>query len=163
MSALTPAAGRRLWTLIADHRSTISFVNWWGPSVEPLLCLTAESKPVSGKVLRWMTRIIDIKNALALRGYPDDVSGELHLDVRDDVLPMNHGRFVLRVNEGRAEATSGGRGTLSMDIRGLAPLFTGFLPARTLKNLGFLNGDDASLRDATRLFAGSEPWMPEIF
>src|SRR5690606_25675081 len=106
MSALTPAAARRLWTLIADHRSTISTVNWCGPAVEPLLCLTAEGKHVPVKVLRWMTRIVNLKEALAARGYASDVSDELHLEVRDEILPENNGRFVLRVDDGRAEVAS---------------------------------------------------------
>ncbi|MGD9855985.1 MAG: enhanced intracellular survival protein Eis [Planctomycetaceae bacterium] len=163
MAALTPAAARRLWTLIADHRSTIPHVHWCGPCVEPLLCLTLESKHVSSKVLRWMTRIVDVNSALASRGYAEDASGELHLEVHDEILPANNGRFVLRVSEGRAEVTSGGQGNLALDIRSLPPLYTGFLPAHTLKFLGYLDGDERSLRQATQLFAGPEPWMPEIF
>lgn len=163
MAALTAAAARRLWTLISDHRSTIPRVHWCGPAVEPLLCLTSDCKNVPSRVLRWMTRIVDVRGALALRGYDEDVSGELHLEVRDDLLPGNNGRFVLQVQSGRAEVASGGHGRLSIDIRGLAPLFSSFLPAHALRSLGYLDGDERSLRQATRLFAGPEPWMPEIF
>ncbi|MBX3436466.1 MAG: GNAT family N-acetyltransferase [Planctomycetaceae bacterium] len=163
MAALTPAAARRLWTLIADHRSTIPYVSWCGPGVEPLLCLTHECKNVPVKVLRWMTRIVNVPAALAGRGYPEDVSDELHLSVRDELLPSNNGRFVLRVHEGRGETAAGGDGRVSLDVRGLAPLFTGFLPPHTLRTLGYLDGDDASLRQAARIFTGPEPWMPEIF
>ncbi len=163
MSALTPAAARRLWTLIADHRSTIGSVSWYGPCVEPLLCSTAEFQPSSISMLRWMTRIVDVKAALTSRRYPFEASGELHLEVHDDILPANNGHFVLRVHEGKAEVMSGGRGSLTMDIRGMAPLYTGFLPAQTLKALGAIDGDETSLGQATALFAGPEPWMPDYF
>ncbi|MCA9028002.1 MAG: GNAT family N-acetyltransferase [Planctomycetaceae bacterium] len=163
MAALTPAAGRRLWSFLAVHRSTIPWVHWYGPAVDPLLCLTAECKSEQTEVLRWMTRIVDVPQAFSSRGYPADVSGELHLDVHDDVLPANHGRFVLAVAEGRGTVVPGGRGDLRADVRGLAPLFSGFLPPQTLRAIGCLDGDAATLQIASRLLAGPEPWMPEIF
>jgi predicted acetyltransferase len=91
---------------------------------------------VASTTLRWLTRIVDVPQALAARGYPKDVSGEVHLEIHDDLLPANHGRFLLRVDEGQAEVTAGGRGSLVTDIRGLAPLYSGFLPPRTLQSLG---------------------------
>jgi predicted acetyltransferase len=163
MAALTPAAARRVWTLIADHRSTIASVRWCGPSVEPLLCLTDDCRNVASTTLRWLTRIVDVPQALAARGYPKDVSGEVHLEIHDDLLPANHGRFLLRVDEGQAEVTAGGRGSLVTDIRGLAPLYSGFLPPRTLQSLGLLQGSGPSLRQAALLFSGPEPWMVDYF
>ncbi len=163
MAALTPAAGRRLWTLIAGHRSTIPWVHWCGPAVEPLLCLTADCKKPSVELLRWMVRIVDVPQALTARGYAADVSGELHLDIRDELLPANNGRFILNVVGGQATVTSGGRGDLKADIRGLAPLYTAFLSPQALKSIGMLDADDQVLRIANNLFAGPEPWMPEIF
>ncbi|MCA9076671.1 MAG: GNAT family N-acetyltransferase [Planctomycetaceae bacterium] len=163
MAALTPSAGRRLWALIAGHRSTIPWVHWCGPAVDPMLCLTAECKRANAQLLRWMVRIIDVAQALEARGYPSDVSGELHLEVHDDLLPANNGRIILTVANGKATVTSGGRGDLKVGINGLAPLYTAFLPAQVLKSVGRLDGDDATLRLADQLFAGPEPWMPEIF
>jgi predicted acetyltransferase len=163
MAALTPAAARRVWTLLADHRSIIPSVRWCGPSVEPLLCLTDHCRHVPSTTLRWLTRIVDVPKALASRGYPHDVSGEVHLEIRDDLLPANHGRFLLRVDEGRAEVTAGGRGSLVTDIRGLTPLYTGFLPPQTLQSLGCLQGSGPALRQATILFSGPEPWMVDYF
>jgi predicted acetyltransferase len=40
--ALTPAAGRRLWTFLGDHRSIIKEVLWRGSALDPLLSLLPE-------------------------------------------------------------------------------------------------------------------------
>lgn len=161
--AATARAGRRLWTFLADHASIVSTVSWRGPAVEPLLALIGECKFTPVKVFRWMLRIVDVERALSARGYPGDVSTELHFDVTDTLLPANTGRYVLEIQNGAAEVRRGGRGEMQCDVRGLAPLYSALFPAQTLKALGWLDGPVHALRDAERVFAGPEPWMPEIF
>ena len=108
-------------------------------------------------------RILDVKEALARRGWPTGVEAELHLDVRDELLRENHGRWVLAIGGGAAEVRAGGRGELACDVRGLAPLYTGMLPPRALAALGWIEGSEAALATAGRAFAGPEPWMPDMF
>ncbi|MEW4529216.1 GNAT family N-acetyltransferase [Maioricimonas sp. JC845] len=163
MWAASPAAGRRLWTFLADHASVGEKVRWFGPANDPLLGLTAECKFTDVQVLRWLVRIVDVKQALEQRGYPPAVSGELHLSIQDDVLPENEGRYVLEVADGRGTVREGGRGDLACHVRGLAPLFAGFFPPQTLAGMGWIEGTAEAVQAATALFAGPEPWMPEIF
>jgi predicted acetyltransferase len=163
LHATTARAGRRLWTFLADHASIVSSVAWRGPAVEPLLALVGECKFTPVEVFRWMLRIVDVERALAARGYPGDVSVELHFDVTDGLLPANTGRYVLEIQNGTAEVRRGGRGDLRCDVQGLAPLYSALYSPQTLKTLGWLDGPDHALRDAARVFAGPEPWMPEIF
>lgn len=160
--ALTVGAARRLWTLIADHGSTVESVNWFGPVNDPMLAHVAECKPSKMKVQRWMLRVVDVSAALSQRGYPG-VSGELHLDVSDPLIAENTGQFVLRVREGTATVECGGRGDLKCDVRGLAPLYTGMYRPEVLVRLGWISGSAEALDTATRLFAGPEPWMGEYF
>lgn len=163
MAAVTPAAVRRLWTFLADHRSLPTHVTWSGPPTDPLLMATQECKHTPVELLRWMLRIVDVKSALEARGYGPDIRGEVHLDITDDVLPHNCGRWVLQVVDGRGTLTSGGNGDVRLDIRGLAPLYSSFLPPDALRSAGLIECGDAALQAATRIFAGPEPWMPEIF
>ena len=44
------------------------------------------------------------------------------------------------VSDGKAEVRSGGTGSLHLDARGLASLYTGFCQARELKMAGRLDG-----------------------
>jgi predicted acetyltransferase len=163
MAAITPAAVRRLWTLIADHGSITGKVGWAGPSNEPLLVAAAECKHTPVNLLRWMLRIVRVEDALRQRGYPAGVAAELHLDVEDDLLPENSGRVIVNVGEGRATTHRGGRGDLRCNVRGLATLYSGLYSASTLQQIGLLQGTPESIALADRVFAGPEPWMVEIF
>ena len=72
-----------------------------------------------------MLRIIDVVGALSKRGYPMGLDAELHLEVSDRAIASNNGKFCLRVSQGRGEVTKGGKGEFQLDVRGLAPLYTG--------------------------------------
>ena len=164
MLALTRAAARTLWAFIRDHRSVAESVIWFGPANEPLLNLTEECRMQRSRFdHRWLLRIVEVRKALETRGYPEDAAGELHVDIQDDLLSANHGRFVLSVADGRGEVRPGGRGDLRTDIRGLAPLYSGLFTPAVLRMTGQIETDDRTLATAARLFAGPEPWMAEMF
>jgi predicted acetyltransferase len=85
------------------------------------------------------------------------------LDIRDDLLLENNGKFVLTVSDGRGEVTKGGNGDLQLDVRALAPLYTGLFTPYQLQLMGQISATDVALTIATQLFTGSEPWMPDKF
>ena len=111
----------------------------------------------------WMLRIIDVRRALGERGYAPTHESELHLRVRDDLLPANDGAFVLRVSGGKGEVESGGDGRLQIDVRGLAPLYSGYASAHELISTGYIEGAEADLGLADAVFAGPAPWMADFF
>ena len=161
--ALTAGAGRRLLTLLADHRSVVKEIAWPGQLNDPVLCLIPELDMRIEKPERWHLRIVHVPAALAARGYPPELDAELHLAVRDATLPANEGRFVLRVKGGRGEVTKGGRGELALDVRGLAPLYSSYLAPAQLAAIDMLAGAPAALATAAAIFAGPEPWMADFF
>jgi predicted acetyltransferase len=112
---------------------------------------------------RWLLRVVDVPKALEKRGYPVGVEAQLHLEVRDDLLVENNGRFVLTLSGGRGEVTRGGRGELQLDVRALAPLYTGLFTPHQLQLTAQIEASDAALSIATQLFSGSEPWMSDKF
>lgn len=71
---------------------------------------------------RFLLRVVDVKSALEALTYPQQLEETLHLDVTDDVLPENAGRWQLRLSGGAAEVVPGGQGTIRLDVRALAPL-----------------------------------------
>ncbi|HEY9725509.1 MAG TPA: GNAT family N-acetyltransferase [Chroococcales cyanobacterium] len=161
--ALTAAAARRLWTFIADHRSQANSVLWRGPALDPFLLLLPEQTGKIGLLQRWLLRVVDVEKALSRRGYPEGVNAELHLDIKDELLSENNGQFVLRVSQGRGEVRRGGKGELQLDIRALAPLYTGLFTPHQLQLAGQIQTSEAALAIATKLFASSEPWMSDRF
>lgn len=161
--ALTPAAMLSLWAFFAGHRSLAEEVWWHGPVNEPLLALLPEQTYQVRRLKRWLLRVVDVPKALEMRGYPAWVEAELHLAIRDKLLPENNGNFILSVSGGRSEVTRGGRGELQLDVRGLAPLYTGLFTPQQLQNIGQLEATTNALSTATQIFAGSEPWMSDFF
>lgn len=161
--ALTPAAARRLLTFFADHRSFATAVVWTGGPADPLRYLLREQAWDLQRHFAWMLRIVDVRGALAARGYPLGVEAEVHLEVSDDVLPWNHGRFVLEVSGGKAKARKGGRGRVKVDVRGLAPLYTGHMAPRELLATGLLDAADRDLDTCAPVFAAPAPWMADFF
>lgn len=165
--ARTPQAARRLWTLLADHRSMAASVTFNGAPADPLMYHLDEQLFSIEDPMDWMVRINDVRGALEARGYPAGLTAELHLDVRDDIVIENNGCFILKVSDKRGTVASGGRGDLKIDIRGLAPLYTGHLTGEALLMTGYAQTrDDHSrhaLEVASTIFAGPAPWMSDMF
>jgi predicted acetyltransferase len=160
---LTPAAGRRLLTFFADHATMVRNVVYRGAQRDPLLAL-ARFEYLNVRVRQyWMLRLVEVPRALRERGYPAGLAAELHLEVRDDLLPENNGRFVLQISDGAARVRKGGRGRLKLDVRGLAPLFSGHFSATQLALTGMLEGTEADMALASTAFAGPTPWMSDAF
>jgi predicted acetyltransferase len=167
---LTQRAARRVLTFLAGHRSMIEQVTWNGGPLDPLVYLlrepmvaVARARAMTSLSFDWMLRLVDVPKALALRGYPAGLSAELHLDVRDDILPSNQGRMVLSVEGGRGEVHPGGEGRIRLHVRDLAALYSGFMSPAELRVLGTLDGPDADLALAGATFAGPRPWMADMF
>lgn len=88
---------------------------------------------------------------------------EIHIDVQDELLPGNQGRFVLTVRDGRGVVERGGEGILRVPIHGLAPLYSGHLPAEAARAAGLLDGPAGHAARVAQAFAGSAPWMADMF
>lgn len=163
MCALTPEAGRRLWTLLADHRTMVEKVKWSGAPNDGLAFLLPEQKYKADWAIDLMLRIVDVAAALAARGYSPGVAAELHFDVRDDLLPWNNDRFTLEIAGGRGSVRQGGPGRIRLHARGLAALYSGSMTPHELRLAGALDGPDADLAVASLTFAGPRPWTPDMF
>ena len=162
--AATPRAMRRLWTLLADERSLGETAFVGGPPAPADHLLFLEQAPTVAFQMRWMLRILDVRAALEARGYLPGLTGRIVLEVSDELVDRNRGRFTLEVTGGRGQVAPGGEGpTVSVDVRGLAALYSGFLSAEELSRAGLADGSGDALAAATALFAGPAPWLPEIF
>ncbi len=161
--AVTTAAVQTFWAFLASHRSQIDKVRWKSSAIDSLTLLLLEQTVTPRFVERWLLRVVDVQKALEKRGYPEGIQGELHLEVRDELIAENNGKFILSVANGRGEVTKGGKGELQLDIRGLAPLYTNLFAPSALQVMGQLEGTETAISTATQIFTGSSPWMPDFF
>jgi predicted acetyltransferase len=67
------------------------------------------------------------------------------------------------VSQGYGHVRRGGRGEFRIDIRELAPLYTGLMSAQKLQWLGKLEATDSSLKIANQLFLETTLSLPDFF
>lgn len=161
--ALNASAIKRLWTLIADHRSQVSQCQWNGSFYDPKMLLLPEQ---IGGIVRhdiWFMRIVNVIKALEIRPYPSHLEIELDCVINDPLLSNNCSNFRLQVSGGKGTVRQGGKGNISMNIRGLASLYTGFLTASQLNLCGQLEANNISLEITDQLFALPTPSLPDFF
>ncbi len=159
----TVAAAQTFWSFLARHRSQIQRVRWKSSAIDTLTLVLPEQTAKMSSQFRWMLRIVDIVKALEMRGYPSGIQAELHLEIQDNLLPGNNGKFILSVANGRGEVTKGGKGELQLNIRELAPLYTSLFTPYHLQIAGKLEGTETAILAATQIFADASPWMADFF
>jgi predicted acetyltransferase len=161
--AATPGAARQLWSFLADHRSTVAKVRWYGGPSEARLFAFPERVYSMELTDYWMLRIVDVERALSARGYAD-VSVDLDLQIEDSVLPENSGRYRVQVRSGSATVERAqGLGKLRLRATALACLYSGFASAEQLKRAGHIDGDDAAVTALSAGFAGPAPGLCDHF
>lgn len=154
-----------LWRFVGSAWSVGGLTRFISQPADPLLHdlpeIDVRNVP---HVEHWMTRILDAPGAIAARGYPPGLDVTVELDLADDRVAANHGRFVLEVAGGAGRLTAGGAGRVAIDVRHLAPLYTGYTPAPVLARRGALRGATAADVEALQwAFAGPTPWLRDYF
>lgn len=172
MAALTPAAASHLWAFLAGYSTVGNDLVWFtGPTNPLLLCLGEQTyKPMTLRD-HWMLRIVDVKSALEARGWPVGVDASLAIELRDELIEANRGRWSLEVAKGRARVKKLARTgkalttAISCDIGALAILYSGFSSAQTLAITGRLTGDAPAIAQASSLFASTRgvPMLTDMF
>lgn len=163
----TARAGRRLVQFLGNFGSMMQECVLPGGPLHPLAHFMAQQRFRVEKKDFWMVRVTDVVRALEARGYPAGVSARLMVDVRDDLIAANQGRFELSASGGagrvrRVASGEGGTG-LGVDVRGLAALFAGVVTARQAVGLGWASGSSEVVDLAAALFAGGTPAMTDHF
>lgn len=161
--ATTPRAHRQLWVTLGDLRTMFDHIDMPTAPTDPLLRELVDPRVEWQAAEPWLLRICDVAGALEARGYSEGVHTTVALRVHDDVVPINDGRFVLHVRDGRASVEKGGDGVVELDVRALASIYSGFTDPRTLVATGHVQGPPDALSRLASCFAGEAPWMREMF
>ncbi len=159
--APTPEASRELWRWLFDFDWTSQFEARLLPLDHELFLLLAEPRRMQFTVDDgvWV-RPVDLGAALSARSYSGD--GEIVLEVTDNLLPENAGRW--RVTTEGAERTEAAA-DLRLDITGVGSVYLGgfgFADLVRASRAEELTAGAAERADA--LFrVGLAPWCAEIF
>ncbi len=97
----TGAAARRALAFFAHHWTLTDKVFVSTGPADPFAFAFPEE---SFKFELWhhfMLRVVDVERALAARGYAPGLEIEVELDVRDEQIPENAGRYVLAIADGK--------------------------------------------------------------
>ncbi len=161
----TPDAVQTFLGLLAGHRAFFTHASWPSPASSALLLQIPEIWQYGLKLEEhWMLRIVHLERALTERGYAAHLQGELHLQVEDPWFEENSGRWLVKVEGGRATVERGGDGSVGLDIGALAALYTGFMSAESLALAGRLSGASEPLALATAVFGSNgPPDLPDFF
>ena len=87
----------------------------------------------------WMHRPVDVRRAIADRGWPPYVHGRVDLSIADPIADWNAGPWRLEVADGAARLHRiVGEPDLRLDVRGFALLYTGAAQADAVAGAGLL-------------------------
>ncbi|MBA3488538.1 MAG: GNAT family N-acetyltransferase [Longispora sp.] len=162
--ALTSDATRALLANAGSWASVAPTLLIRLPHPDPALTMMSSIRSTVRSRQPWMLRVVDAAGAVAARGWPTLIDGEVGLSLEDDVCAWNGGdyRLVLSGGQGRLEPSSvhGAR----MTARGFALWYAGAAGPEVLRRAGLLTGgdlsDDEFLGTAT---AGPTPSLLDYF
>lgn len=161
---LTPGATRTLLAMLGGWASVAPTTLIRLGTADPVWSLLARGDAEPESTQPWMLRLVDAPGAVAARGWPRHLTGEVDLELTDDVCPWNQGRHRLVLEGGDGRLEPGGAGTVRLTPRGLASWYAGAATPQQLRRTGFLTGGDADtdelLRAAT---AGPAPTLLDYF
>jgi predicted acetyltransferase len=154
--AATPRAREALLSFMAGLDPLVYGIKLFTPRGEPLHPYL-KSSHVDAKVdPDQMLRLVDVEDALGyLQRIPET---PLVLDVSDEVIPENADEYT--VAEGKVVRGAEAAESVSLDVRQLAQLYAGYLPARDLARHGLVRASSPRALDLlAALFPQGDPWL----
>jgi len=156
MVAATPRAREALFSFIAGLDPLVYGIKHFTPRGEPLHPYLRSSHVDAKIEPDQMLRLVDVEGAL---GYLDRVpEAPLVLDLSDDVIPENSGEYT--IGDGKVVRGAQAAESVSLDVRQLAQLYAGYLPARDLARHWLVRTSSPGALDLLDdLFPVGDPWL----
>jgi predicted acetyltransferase len=155
-----------VWSTVGAWRALISFLAAQDPLVfeikhstprgEPLHPYLRNSYVKAEIVPEFMLRLVDVQGALSYLSCTPEAP--LALEVSDDVIAENAGSYT--VGNGEVVRGEEAEARVSLDVRQLAQLYAGYLPAGQLARHGLVKpGSPEALELLEALFPVDDPWV----
>ena len=154
--ASTLRAREALYSFMAGFDPLVYGIKLYTPRGEPLHPHLRSSHVDAKLDPDQMLRLVDVEGAL---GYLERMpESPLVLDVSDDVIPENSGEYT--IGEGQVVRGAEASESVSLDVRQLAQLYAGYLPARDLARHGLIRASSPeALHLLEALFPLRDPWL----
>ena len=153
--AETPEARRGLVSFLAALDPDAFDIRHWTSREEPLHPYLRSSYVDAKVEPDQMLRLVDVEGAL---GHLNRGGGPLVLEVADDVFPENAGEYTVGGDEVVRGAEAEDR--VALDVRQLAQLYAGYLPARQLARHGLVGTSSPRAIDLLEeLFPTGDPFL----
>ena len=154
--AATPAAREALVSFMGAYDPRMYTVKLSTPRGEPLHPYLPDSHVRARLEPEFMLRLVDVEGALSL--LRRTVSEPIVLDVSDDVVPENSGVYTLAA--GGVTRGEEAEARVSLDVRRLAQLYAGYLPAAQLARYGLIEpGSPEALEILEAWFPTGDPYV----
>ena len=148
--AATPAAREALVSFMGAYDPRMYTVKLSTPRGEPLHPYLPDSHVRARLEPEFMLRLVDVEGALGI--LRRDVKERIVLEVSDDVIPQNSGPYTL--GDGGVTRGAEVEASVTLDIRRLAQLYAGYLPAGQLARYGLIQPSSPEALTAL------EAWFP---
>jgi len=172
LMAVDPAVGAALWADLLSRDLTSEFRVLRRPVDDPLLHQLADPRRARSQLNDGLwVRIVDVPAALAGRRYSGPV--DVVIEVRDEILPSNAGRWRLTT---RAGDSGGGADLaascvpateapdLTLDVADLGAAYLGGTRLGALAGAGLVEGRPAAVRQLSAAMSWDPaPWCPLVF
>lgn len=156
--AATRRARQALISFMAAQDPLVFEIEYSTPRGEPLHPYLRSSHVKAEIEPQFMLRLVDVEGAL--NHLDRRISEPLVLDVSDDVIPENAGGYTIGGGGVLRGAEAAER--VSLDVRQLAQLYAGYLPAREFARHGLVEpGSTRALELLEELFPPDDPWVSE--
>jgi predicted acetyltransferase len=157
--AITPEARKALISFAAAFDPTAFAVKYSVPRGEPLHPYLPNSFVDTRINPGFMLRLVSVEGALGILDWRSEVlHAPLILEVEDDVIAENAGEYIIGGNGVFRNAEVEER--VALDVRQLAQLYAGYLPARQLARQGKLRPNSAkALELLESYFPPSDPYV----
>lgn len=162
----TPYAVRTLLSFFARHASMGQKITWFGPSVDPAALLLPEDvlrKNGNDFIQYPMYRVLNVEQAIGLRGYAETPPVSITVAIDDPLLPANLGPWHIRAEGGKGSAERADDAEAVVPVGVFSAMYTGFLAPSEARRAGLLDASDDMVARLERLFSGPIPWLGDFF
>lgn len=166
--AADPAAGAALWQHLLDRDLVTEVEARLRPIDDPLLFQIADPRRARPQVIDGLwVRLVDLPAALRARAYSCPVTAVI--EVRDELLPANSGRWRLDVHSGETDTVSCEPTTapadISLDVRALGAAYLGAIRLGSFGTAGLITEHrPGTLRRLSAAMTWTPTaWCPVIF
>ncbi|MBT2505890.1 GNAT family N-acetyltransferase [Streptomyces sp. ISL-98] len=165
--AADQAAASAMFAFLGRHGSRLAAVAFQRTALPPAPLLLHHLHRFGSLVARswhpWMLRILDVRQAIQLRGWPDEMDLTLPIEIVTEDGEATE-RLMLRVSHGKGElAPTTHEGKITLTRGQFAVWYAGGYRSTAAARLAGVDADPRALAQLLTATADREPWLPDHF